>query len=95
MFTQCTLLLHFLSAVLKAVDLGHKEVVELLVSKGAEVNGAHLVLGWSCLHQAVYKVLVSQMCILTLEHWVSRPGLGICALKHPRLLTDFMQKKSS
>uniref|UniRef100_UPI003AAF7AF5 ankyrin repeat and SOCS box protein 3 isoform X1 n=1 Tax=Centroberyx gerrardi TaxID=166262 RepID=UPI003AAF7AF5 len=38
-----------------AVDGGHKEIVELLVSKGAEVNGTHTASCWTCLHQAVYK----------------------------------------
>lgn len=40
-----------------AVDGGHKDVVELLVENGAEVNGTYSVSGWSCLHQAVYKVI--------------------------------------
>ncbi|KAM4623963.1 ankyrin repeat and SOCS box protein 3 isoform 3-T4 [Polymixia lowei] len=38
-----------------AVDGGHKEIVELLVSKGAEVNRTHTASCWTCLHQAVYK----------------------------------------
>lgn len=40
-----------------AVDGGYKEVVELLVSKGAEVNRTHTASCWTCLHQAVYKVI--------------------------------------
>lgn len=40
-----------------AVDGGYKEVVELLVTKGAEVNRTHTASCWTCLHQAVYKVI--------------------------------------
>lgn len=45
--------------VLPAVSHGHTDVVELLVSKGAEVNRMHSVSGWTCLHQAAYKVGIS------------------------------------
>ncbi|XP_028332223.1 ankyrin repeat and SOCS box protein 3 isoform X2 [Gouania willdenowi] len=38
-----------------AVDNGHKDVVELLVRKGAELNRTHTHSCWTCLHQAVYK----------------------------------------
>ncbi|KAM8837805.1 ankyrin repeat and SOCS box protein 3 isoform 2-T2 [Spinachia spinachia] len=38
-----------------AVDGGHSEVVELLLSKGAAANRTHTASCWSCLHQAVYK----------------------------------------
>lgn len=55
-----------------AVDGGYKEVVELLVSKGAEVNRTHTASCWTCLHQAVYKVITelksthtTLRCILT------------------------------
>ncbi|XP_029954855.1 ankyrin repeat and SOCS box protein 3 isoform X2 [Salarias fasciatus] len=44
-----------LSCPLYAVDNGHREVVELLLGKGAEVNRAHTASCWTCLHQAVYK----------------------------------------
>lgn len=40
-----------------AVDGGYKEIVELLVRKGAEVNRTHTASCWTCLHQAVYKVI--------------------------------------
>ncbi|XP_027033585.2 LOW QUALITY PROTEIN: ankyrin repeat and SOCS box protein 3 [Tachysurus fulvidraco] len=43
------------SPLFAAVDSGHKEVVELLVSEGAEVNRRYYISSWSCLHQAVYK----------------------------------------
>ena len=39
-----------------AVDGGHREVVQLLVSRGAEVTGVHTACRWTCLHHAVYKV---------------------------------------
>lgn len=42
---------------LAAVDGGFEEIVELLVGKGAEVNGTHTASCWTCLHQAVYKVM--------------------------------------
>ena len=38
-----------------AVDCGHTDIVELLVRKGAEVNGTHTASCWTCLHQAAYK----------------------------------------
>lgn len=40
-----------------AVDNGHTEVVKLLVRKGAQVNRIHTASWWTCLHQAVYKVI--------------------------------------
>lgn len=52
-FESCYILLWFL---FQAVDGGNKDVIELLVRNGAEVNGTHSLSGWSCLHQAVYKV---------------------------------------
>lgn len=42
---------------LSAVDGGFGEIVELLVRKGAEINGTHTASCWTCLHQAVYKVI--------------------------------------
>lgn len=39
-----------------AVDGGHQEVVKVLIQHGAEVNGQRSVSGWSCLHQAAYRV---------------------------------------
>ncbi|XP_056153429.1 ankyrin repeat and SOCS box protein 3-like isoform X2 [Lampris incognitus] len=47
-----------------AVDGGHKEIVEYLVSKGAEVNGTHTASCWTCLHQAVYKGYIEIVHIL-------------------------------
>lgn len=43
--------------LLSAVEGGFEKIVELLVRKGAEVNGIHTASCWSCLHQAVYKVM--------------------------------------
>lgn len=42
---------------LTAVNGGHKEIVELLVRNGAEVNRTHTASCWTCLHQAVYGVI--------------------------------------
>lgn len=42
---------------LTAVNGGYKEIVELLVRNGAEVNRTHTASCWTCLHQAVYKVI--------------------------------------
>lgn len=42
------------------MDGGFEEVVELLVGKGAEVNRTHTASCWTCLHQAVYKVIVQE-----------------------------------
>lgn len=39
-----------------AVDGGYKDIVELLLRHGAEVNGTHTASCWTCLHQAVYEV---------------------------------------
>uniref|UniRef100_A0A3Q0T2D8 Ankyrin repeat and SOCS box containing 3 n=1 Tax=Amphilophus citrinellus TaxID=61819 RepID=A0A3Q0T2D8_AMPCI len=44
-----------LSCPLYEVNNGHTDVVELLVSEGAEVNRMHTESCWTCLHQAVYK----------------------------------------
>jgi len=49
--------MHIYLFISLAVDGGYKSVVELLVRCGAEVNGTRSVSGWSCLHQAVYKVI--------------------------------------
>nr|XP_057921882.1 ankyrin repeat and SOCS box protein 3 isoform X2 [Doryrhamphus excisus] len=38
-----------------AVSGDHKDVVQLLLAKGAEVNGTHTASCWTCLHQAVYQ----------------------------------------
>lgn len=48
----------FLKGILAsiAVDGGHQEVVKVLIQHGAEVNGQRSVSGWSCLHQAAYRV---------------------------------------
>lgn len=43
-----------------AVDNGQKEIVELLVRNGAEVNGTHTASCWTCLHEAVYEVTSAQ-----------------------------------
>lgn len=64
MFTMCifplwSLVIYLFFFFFLAVDGGYKNVVELLVRNGAEVNGTHSVSGWSCLHQAVYKVIAS------------------------------------
>lgn len=40
-----------------AVDGGYKDIVELLVRQGAEVDGTHTASCWTCLHQAVYEVM--------------------------------------
>lgn len=42
---------------LTAVNGGYKEIVELLVRNGAEVNKTHTASCWTCLHQAVYEVI--------------------------------------
>lgn len=62
MFTMCvfclqSLVIYLSHFLFQAVDGGYKDVVELLVQNGAEVNGTHSVSGWSCLHQAVFKVI--------------------------------------
>lgn len=55
-FSLFVVLLYICLFFFLAVDGGYKNVVELLIRNGAEVNGTHSVSGWSCLHQAVYKV---------------------------------------
>ncbi len=62
MLTMCifpllSLVIYLSHFLFLAVDGGHKDMVELLVENGAEVNGTYSVSGWSCLHQAVYKVI--------------------------------------
>lgn len=43
--------------LLSAVEGGFEKIVELLVRKGAKVNEIHTASCWTCLHQAVYKVM--------------------------------------
>ncbi|XP_051928654.1 ankyrin repeat and SOCS box protein 3 [Hippocampus zosterae] len=38
-----------------AVSNGHKDVVELLMAKGAQLNRSHTASCWTCLHLAVYQ----------------------------------------
>lgn len=62
MLTMCifpllSLVIYLSHFLFLAVDGGHNDMVELLVENGAEVNGTYSVSGWSCLHQAVYKVI--------------------------------------